>query len=302
MKILTIGSLNFDFVYSVNHVNLEGETISAHNLEQKHGGKGLNQSVALGRAGAEVSMAGCIGADGDELVETLRRANVNTNYIRKIEGRSGHAIIQLADSGANAIVIYGGTNSQITPQMIDETLSGFSPDDYVLLQNEISCVDYAISAAKNRGMKVVFNPSPISNDLTTYPLELVDIFILNELEGQALSGAPAESDGGSVLRALADRFPKSAIVLTLGGEGVIYHDAEHDLECPAHRVPVVDTTGAGDTFCGYFLACAMKGMPPAQALAMATRASALAIGKKGASVSIPTLAEVENAVFSLTAF
>lgn len=296
MKILSLGSLNIDLVYSVSHINLEGETLSARELEHKQGGKGLNQSVALARAGAEVYMAGCVGPDGGELLETLKSSGADISFVRQIKEPSGHAIIQLADSGANSIIIYGGANVQITKEMIDETLSQFSAGDYILLQNEISNVDYAIRAAKNRGMKVAFNPSPISEELLSYPLELVDIFILNELEGQTLSGAESD-DGSAVLAALAERFPWATIVLTLGSKGVMYHDAEHDISHPAYKVPVVDTTGAGDTFCGYFLACSMKGMAPDLAMATATRASALAIGKKGAAVSIPTLAEVEAAAF-----
>lgn len=292
MKILSLGSLNIDLVYSVSHINLEGETISAKERETKQGGKGLNQSVALARAGAEVYMAGCVGADGRDLVETLRQAGADVGFIREVSDSSGHAIIQLADSGANSIIIYGGANLRITPEMIDETLTHFAPGDYILLQNEISNVGYAIRAAKDRGMKVAFNPSPISEELLNYPLELVDLFILNELEGQTLSGVESE-EGSEVMAALIQKFPQAAIVLTLGEKGAMYHGNGQDLTCPAHKVSVVDTTGAGDTFCGYFLACTMKGMAPLAALKTATQASALAIGKKGAAVSIPTLAQVE---------
>lgn len=297
MKILSLGSLNIDLVYSVSHINLEGETLSAKERETKQGGKGLNQSVALARAGAEVYMAGCVGADGRDLVETLRKAGADVSLIREVSDGSGHAIIQLADSGANSIIIYGGANLQITPQMINETLANFDVGDYILLQNEISNVDYAIQAAKKCGMKVAFNPSPISEELLNYPLELVDLFILNELEGQTLSGIQSEK-GEEVMAALAERFPQAIIVLTLGEKGAMYHGNGQDLTCKAHKVSVVDTTGAGDTFCGYFLACTMKGMPPKEALETATRASALAIGKKGAAVSIPTLVQVENAAFA----
>ena len=297
MKILSLGSLNIDFVYSVEHIDREGETISARERERKQGGKGLNQSVALARAGAEVFMAGCVGPDGADLVETLRLAGADTTFVHEVDEPSGHAIIQLADSGANAIITYGGANVKITPQMIDETLVHFDAGDYILLQNEISCVAYAIKAAKERGLKVAFNPSPISEELPAYPLELVDIFILNELEGQVLAGIESD-DGSAVLAALAERFSKAAIVLTLGPKGVMYHDETHDLSCPACDALVVDTTGAGDTFCGYFLACTLKGVSPAQALETASKASALAIGKKGAAVSIPTMTQVEREIFA----
>ena len=143
MKILSLGSLNIDFVYSVGHICLEGETLPARALERKQGGKGLNQAAALARAGAPVFMAGCVGPDGDDLAETLARSGADVSYVRKIQEPSGSAMIQLADSGANSIVVYGGANRKVTPQMIDEVLSHFSPGDYILLQNEISCVEYA---------------------------------------------------------------------------------------------------------------------------------------------------------------
>lgn len=295
MKIFSLGSLNLDLVYSVSHINLEGETIPARELELKHGGKGLNQTVALGRAGAEVMMAGCVGTDGQPLIETLRQAGADTRFVQMLEERSGHAIIQLADTGANAIIIYGGANQHVTPALVDEALKDFSAGDYMLLQNETSSVEYAIRAAKQCGMKVVLNPSPMTAELLQYPLELVDLFILNEIEGQFLSGQQNGTEYSDILQALAKRFPKASIVLTLGERGAMYHDANHDLKCAAYRVPVVDTTGAGDTFCGYFLASIIKGLAPEQALHIASKASALAIGKKGAALSIPLLAEVENA-------
>lgn len=169
MKILSLGALNIDFVYSVNHINLEGETISAQERERKEGGKGLNQSIALALAEATVFMSGCVGSDGADLLNILRTSGVDTTFIREISEPSGHAIIQLADSGANAIIIYGGTNKKISPQMIDETLLHFDPGDYILLQNEISNVAYAIRAAKDRGLRVAFNPSSSFRRLVHIP-------------------------------------------------------------------------------------------------------------------------------------
>ncbi len=289
--------MNLDMVYSVSHITLEGETISARDLEKKQGGKGLNQAVALARAGADVSMAGCVGEDGRELVETLQDSGVDTGLIREIASPSGHAIIQLDEKGANAIIVYGGANDKITPGIIDEALEKFSEGDYVLLQNEISNVDYAIHAAKKRGLKVAFNPSPISEKLMEYPLDLVDVFILNEIEGQMLSGLCDCANHEEILDALQTKFPGAEIVMTLGSKGVSYSGIRGRFFCPAKTVKVVDTTGAGDTFCGYFLACILKGVPVKDALEKATKASALSIGKKGAAPSIPTMAEVESSAF-----
>lgn len=299
MRILTLGSLNFDFVYSLPHITLEGETISAHDLELKHGGKGLNQSVALARAGAEVFIAGCVGPDGEPLIDVLRQAKVNTAHIKTVPERSGHAIIQLADNGSNSIVIYSGANEKISTEMIDEVLDHFAEGDFLLMQNEISNVAYAMHAANAHGIKIAFNPSPVTEELQSYPLEFVDTFILNELEGQILSGATADADDDTIIHSLVEKFPHAKIVLTLGARGARYHDMAHDLEQRAYQVPVVDTTGAGDTFCGYFLACVMKGMDPGKSLEMASKASSLAIGVKGAAVSIPIFADVEKAKFDV---
>jgi ribokinase len=296
-RVLVLGSLNIDYIYDVNQIVKEGETISAHGFSSQLGGKGVNQAVAAARAGAEVSMAGAIGYDGSAFLDYLSDDNIETVFIEKHKNRSGHAIIQLTSSGKNSIVVYAGTNNEVSPDFIDRVLAHFGSGDYILLQNEVSCVAYAMRAARKRGIKIVFNPSPITDELLKYPLELVDIFILNEIEGQVLSELKPEADCGAVLITLTKRFPNAAVVLTMGGEGVIYSDGSQLLRCGVYRVPVVDTTAAGDTFCGYFLAAILKGLSAQEALELATKASNLAIGKKGALVSIPKLMDIENTKF-----
>lgn len=297
MKILTIGSANYDMVYSVDHVVLDGETISAQEMEVKQGGKGLNQAIALARGGAISYFSGCIGADGDELINTLIHSGVNVNYLKRDNGPSGHAIIQLSKDGNNAIVIYGGSNLQVSRAIIDEAVSNFDQGDYLLLQNEISNVGYAIFSAKQRGMRVVLNPSPITADLLKSPLDLVDIFILNEIEGQFLAELPDHVPAQEILEALFNRFPNAEIVLTLGSNGVLYHGKQGDFEHRAYHVPVVDTTGVGDTFCGFYLACVMNGQNTEEALETASKASAIAVGIKGAAASIPSIEQVINTSF-----
>lgn len=294
MRILNIGSLNIDKVYSVDHFVSAGETLTAGRMDVFPGGKGLNQSVALARAGAEVYAAGAVGTDGQFLLELLRRSGAHMEYLQTLEDApTGHAIIQLDPAGQNCIIIEPGANGRLTKEYIDKTLSHFGPGDLLLLQNETNLVSYAMERARDRGMKIAFNASPISPELFRYPLELVDWFLVNEIEGQAIAGTE-ETDHETILETLLSRFPNAAVVLTLGSEGVLYGKGKDRERHGIFRVPVVDTTAAGDTFCGYFLTSIAKSLTPREALHMASLASALAIGVKGAAVSIPTWAETER--------
>ena len=290
MKILNFGSLNIDKVYSVQHIVTPGETISCTRYEDFCGGKGLNQSIAVARAGQKVWHAGAVGPDGDMLLDILRESGADTSLVRQLPGPSGHALIQVNEKGQNCIIVYGGTNTQITEADVDEVLAHFSSGDIVILQNEISCIGYIMQQAHARGMKIVLNPSPIDSTLLACPLELVDVFMLNEIEGATLSG---RQDFGEVLDGLHEKYPAADIVLTLGSEGVLYRSGDRRLSHPIFRVPVVDTTAAGDTFCGYFVACMAQGIDAERALELASAASAIAVSRAGAAPSIPTMQEVE---------
>ena len=294
MKILNIGSLNIDKVYSLPHFVSAGETLTAGHMDTFPGGKGLNQSVALARAGAEVYAAGAVGGDGQFLVELLRESGADVEHLQILsEADTGHAIIQLDPAGQNCIIIFAGANGLLSESYIDKTLAGFGPGDVLLMQNETSGISHAMKRAKERGMKIAFNASPINSELFQYPLELVDFFIINELEGQAIAGI-RETDHEKTLEVLLQKFPRAAVVLTLGGEGVLYGQGDRRVRHGVFPVSVVDTTAAGDTFCGYFLASLARGLGPEEALHNASMASALTIGVKGAAVSIPTWAEVQR--------
>ena len=252
MKILNFGSLNLDKVYKVAHFVREGETISAQEQNQFLGGKGLNQSVALARAGIFVEHAGAVGRETTEFHALLKAEGAGTTYLRVLETVSGHAVIQSC-AGQNCIIVYGGANRMTRPQDVDAFLKDYGPGDLLLLQNETSCVRYAMEQAREKGMTVAFNPSPIDASLTQEVLALADVLFVNETEGGLLSGAPA-NENEAVLAALAERFPRAAVVLTVGGEGALYRKGGVLLRQRAYPVKAVDTTAAGDTFTGYFLA------------------------------------------------
>ncbi len=296
MKILNFGSCNIDYVYNVDHTVRAGETLSAESLELFAGGKGLNQSIALARAGAAVYHAGCIGTDGELLRRTLAESGVDVSCLKTAEQKSGHAIIQLDKNGENCIIVYRGTNGCIEKDYIDGVLSRFAAGDFLVLQNEISNTAYLIERAAACGLVTVFNPSPFLPELKTLPLDKIAYLILNETEAQGFFGT---CEAGEISEEIKRAYPRLRVVLTLGSRGSCYIDREGCTPCPAFSVPVVDTTAAGDTFTGFFVAEIAAGTNPTAAMRIASAASALAVSKKGAAPSIPPMAEVEAALPTL---
>ena len=265
-----------------------GETLSSSVYQRNPGGKGLNQAIALARAGMEVSFAGAIGRDGLFLRDYLASFGVDTSLVRVLEEPTGHAMIQLDEAGQNAIVLYGGANQQMTGASIRDTLADFGVGDCILLQNEINLLDEIVRQAKEKGMQVILNPSPMSGALPPL-LPLVDWLILNEVEGEDVTGC-REPD--AMLDALLERCPDCRVVLTLGVQGAMYADRTRRCFQPAFPVQVVDTTAAGDTFTGYFFQGVLGDSTVEEALRAAARASAIAVTRPGAGGSIPAMAEV----------
>ena len=293
MKVLNFGSLNIDYVYSVDHIVKRGETISSDTLNVFCGGKGLNQSIALSKAGAEVYHAGVIGEDGAFLEEILRASGVRTRFVQmKADTRTGNAIIQKDRNGDNCILLYGGSNRAVTPGMADEVLDHFEAGDMLVLQNEISELSYLMEQAHKRGMVIALNPSPMDEELLKAPLQYVKYFILNEIEAKALTNGVEEDN--AMLEAMLKKFPNAEIILTLGERGSVYANGDVRVEQGSYKVPVTDTTAAGDTFTGYYLASIIQGLSVEEALNMAAKASAIAVSRKGAAPSIPQREEVEN--------
>lgn len=289
MKLLVFGSLNIDHTYHLPHLVKEGETLSSTAYAKNEGGKGFNQAVALAKAGLDISFAGAIGKDGLFLQEYLQSIGIDTAHLQVLDVPTGHAIIQVDAEGRNSIFLYGGANQAITEEHINQVLSHFQAGDYILLQNEISLGESILRKAHEKGMHIILNPSPISSELLAWPLELVDWFILNEVEGRDLTGCTAPD---AILDGLLARFHNAHIVLTLGEKGAIYADAACRIRQDAIPAHVVDTTAAGDTFTGYFFAAMMSNKSPADALRIAAAAASLAIAKPGAAKSIPWAKEV----------
>lgn len=291
MKVLNFGSLNIDFVYNVEHFVKKGETISSTGLNTYSGGKGMNQSIALSRAGVSVYHAGRIGEDGKFLKELLKKSGVDTRFIAVSETvRTGNAIIQKDGSGDNCIILYSGANAEITKKMIDSVLESFGSGDWLILQNEISEIPYLVERAHEKGMKIILNPSPMDEKIFQINLKLIDCLILNEGEAQELIGH--EVDRKSITEALQRRFTDTEIILTLGEKGSVYISRDSIVKRDAYHVKPVDTTAAGDTFTGYYLAGRIEGKTIKESLDQASKAAAAAVGRSGAAVSIPWKQEI----------
>lgn len=296
MKILNFGSINIDYVYIVDHIVKEGETISSRNLKTFFGGKGFNQSLAISRAGVDVYHFGQVGKDGLEAKETLFKNGVNVDYIDLCEeDRTGNAIIQKDDLGNNCIILYPGANRKIPIERVKEVISKFDRDDFIVLQNEVNYVPEIVKLAKEKGMIIFFNPSPLDEKVFEVPLDLIDYFILNEIEAMGLLKENYKDNflEEEIAEKLIKKFPNSKFVLTLGEKGSIYIDKNTKIFQDIYKVETLDTTAAGDTFTGYFIAGISKNKRIKEVMNKSSIASAIAVTKLGAEPSIPRIKEIE---------
>lgn len=292
MKVLCFGSMNLDYVYSLEHIVIPGETIHSTGREVFAGGKGLNQAIAMAKAGLPVWHAGVSGQGGELLLETLENNGVNTELIRQVASEPGHTIIQVDANGQNCIILFGGTNRMVTEDYIDAVLENFAAGDMILLQNEVNLLDRIIDKAYDKRLRVVLNPSPFDGAISACDLKKVTLFLVNEVEGAQISGISADDPEG-ILDWFGANYPDSEVVLTLGSQGAWYAGRGRRHFEKAVKVKAVDTTAAGDTFSGFFLEGWMNGRAIETAMRRAATAASIAVSRKGAAPSIPTAREME---------
>lgn len=294
MKILDFGSLNLDVLFRVDHFVKRGETLKAASTAVSCGGKGLNQALAAAKAGCEVYMAGCTGQDGNILLETLRQAGVNCRHVRQLQNaNTGQAIIQNDPSGDNCILLDPGANCWVEPSQIDAVLDFFEAGDILLCQNEISCMDELLEKAAKKGMTICYNPAPMTEETKARNLDSIACLVVNECECRQLLDLE-EQLPQILVQEFMRKYPDTALLLTLGEAGAIYCDRQVICEVEACPVEAIDTTGAGDTFIGYFASARANGSSIEEALRLATAASALCVQKQGAADSIPSRAQVDS--------
>lgn len=292
-RILCFGSMNKDYVYSVDHIVQPGETGRTYEKQVFFGGKGLNQSIAAARAGAGVYHAGRVGPDGQELLNECRKHGVDPRYVEIGEEDTGHTVIQVDRRGQNSILLYGGGNMGIGQERVRQVLSDFAPGegDLILLQNEINATGDIAEMVKGTGAKAVLNPSPFGPEICGKLLRDVSWIVFNQVEGEMMTG---ESEPDEMLLALNERYENAGLVLTLGERGAICLYQGERIFQPSFLVDPVDSTGAGDCFLGYFAAGLVQGLELRSNLKRAAAAAALTVTRRGAGASIPGLEETES--------
>lgn len=289
MKILNFGSCNIDYVYSLDHIVKPGETETTHKLEAFPGGKGLNQSIAIAKAGAKVYHAGCVGEDSEILTDILHQNGVDTSYIKTVDEKNGHAVIQVSAKGENSIFLYPGANEMVTKDFIDSVLDNFNSGDIILLQNEISNIDYIVEKSYQKGMCIVLNPAPFNEKIKKIDFNMLSYIFLNEFELNECTGLTDPEEG---LLYLKDKYPKLNIILTLGENGSVFTCENRECHQKAFKTKVVDTTAAGDTFIGYFIAELLNKSDYPQILKIASAAAAVTVSRAGAATSVPSRNEL----------
>ncbi|KAG2179522.1 hypothetical protein INT44_006369 [Umbelopsis vinacea] len=309
-KVLNFGSINIDETFEVPHLCLKGETLSSVGYTIRGGGKGSNQSAALGRAGAKVYHAGIVGKDAVWVKDLIHDQGVDVSFIKVDEQEAnGRALIQVSqENGDNCIVLYPGTNAKYTAEYAQQVLENFGPGDWILQQNEISQGGAIMNVAADKGLSVIFNPAPMTSSvLSEFPLDKVDILQVNETEAtimyQAVTGRTDEPVPEELVELLMKSYPKlQGIVMTLGGDGVLAF-FRHNGQTQKYRIPVAkaivkDTTAAGDTFVGFFLAAFLRDTQQEffkrveSSLNEANVAAAISVERPGSMSSVPTLNEV----------
>jgi ribokinase len=288
---MVIGSLNMDLVARCADLPRPGQTVFGTDFFTAAGGKGANQAVAAARLGARVTMAGCVGHDrfGGDLVAGLRRDGVDCEAVLAVAQPTGTAIITIDAVGANTIVVISGANAACDAGLADRALAAVGEPGILLLQHEIpdAANAHAISSARAAGWFIILNPAParpVSGEL----LPLIDLVVPNEIEARTITGSSEPSEAARRLLTQGAH----AVLITLGGEGALYCDADAALHCPTLAVEALDTTAAGDAFIGALAAALAERRDIADSLGFAAAAAALAVTRLGAQPSLGSRKEL----------
>lgn len=286
MTLYNLGSINADHVYDVPHLPAPGETLSALNLSIGLGGKGTNQSVAAARAGANVVHIGAVGSDGAWARDRLAGYGVNIRFVETVSGPTGHAIINVDQSGENAIVLLQGANFAFPVELITRALERADAGDSLLLQNETGLQAEAAQFAQEKGLNVIYSAAPFSVSAIKEVLPYITLLAVNEIEAAQLAEA---------LGVTPDGLDVPEVLITRGKDGATWRSKSGEVHhCDSYAVTPVDTTAAGDTFAGYFAAAREQGMDVTDAMRLASAAGALKVTRSGAADAIPTRKEVED--------
>lgn len=301
MSVVVVGSINMDICISTDRIPKIGETLNGRDFFNSCGGKGANQAVAIANQQCKTTLIGAVGSDdiGQQLINNLKKHNVNTDNIKVSKENSGTAMIVLVESD-NFIVINNGANYDLNIEDIIQNEDIIKEHNIMVaqLENKLETIEEAIKIANKNGLKIILNPAPAIK-LKKEILQMVDYLVLNETEIQVIVDKNVESDDDykNYLLLLVELGVKNPI-LTLGEKGVMFIQDNKIVHKPAKRVVAVDTTSAGDAFIGGLASQLSKGIPLDEAIDFAICVSAITVTRKGATGSIPTLEEVEDFINS----
>jgi ribokinase len=298
-KVVVLGSLNVDTILQVDRFPEPGETLALKNKQMAGGGKGANQAIAAARSGAETSFIGKVGTDenGQFMLKQLVDSGVSTEFVAtsKVAG-TGQAFVMLENSGENRILIYGGSNAELSEEDVNKATDKINQADFLVAQLEtpLATTKYAFEIAKKAGVTTILNPAPALKDLPEDLIRLTDIITPNETEAEILTGIAVNDDVS--MKAAAQRLHimgVQTVIITLGSKGVYYDNGNDCGMVPAFKVNAVDTTAAGDTFLGSFSSELKPDLSNLEeAIRYGNKASSLAVQKMGAQPSIPTRKDV----------
>ena len=286
MAIFNLGSVNIDHFYDVPHLPAPGETLAASTHKIGLGGKGVNQSVAAAKAGAQVKHIGAIGVGDDWVPTRMEEYGVDCTHLQVLEGATGHAIIYVDEAGENSIVLASGANAKIESDHVESALVEAKSGDIFMIQNETNGVVEAARRAQEKGLRVVYSAAPFDVGAIKEILPFVSLLVVNEVEAAQL---------GDALGLSLSELKGFDLIVTLGGRGAMWQSGTNaqTIDVVSPQVEVVDTTAAGDTFIGYVVAGLDLGKSIKAAMEWATLAAGLKVTRAGTADAIPTHEEVE---------
>ncbi len=297
-KIVVIGSSNVDMIMKMDHLPSVGETVTEAQFFQVYGGKGANQAVAAARAGGIVSFINCVGEDAytPQMVQNYKDDGIDTSFVfQEKDLPSGHALVMIGDAGNNYLSVATGANYKLTPDKIDKAMPAISDAAMIVLQYEIpeDTIKYIIELANGDGIPVMFNFAPARKfDLNYIPK--VNILVLNEVEAGFLAQVQVQiqEDAEKAAIVLINRGVEK-VIITLGSKGAFMMTRNEKVYVPAFKVEALDTTAAGDTFCGSLAVALVEGKSLKESLTFASAAAAICVTRIGAQPSTPWKKEID---------
>lgn len=298
-KIVVIGSSNVDLIMKMERLPAKGETITDADFFQVYGGKGANQAVGAVRAGGNVAFVNCVGDDAytPQMLENFRNDGLDVRFVFRETGiASGHALVMIGGEGANYLSVAPGANYRLTPQLIDTAMPVIDEAAIIIMQYEIpvETIKYVFELAEKKNIPVLWNFAPARPFDLSY-IAKTNILVVNETEAAFLSGQAVETD--DVVEMAAEKLLKMGaklVIITLGKRGVFALSEIEKVFAPAFKVDAVDTTSAGDVFCGSFAVAQTEGKSLTESLRFASAASAICVTRIGAQPSAPTRKEIDE--------